>query len=194
MITPENKKTIENLICENPHYKDNEELFDEFLNEIITRLEPSLEILKNQLLPQTYLEKVVKKGILNVLKKHELLSSLVEVGYGILKEISPFWSISKESASHSGSFDIDQKGEISFNIPYPTSTREDKGIITEQLKLLIKNLEKINENEPEKQYLKIFDLKYNKNLSIEEIAKNLGLSVENLSKRLQDMLLKLNEC
>lgn len=180
MITPENKKTIENLICENPHYKDNEELFDEFLNEIITRLEPSLEILKNQLLPQTYLEKVVKKGILNVLKKHELLSKNVE--------------LSNEPEWDALSFDIDQKGEISFNIPYPTSTREDKGIITEQLKLLIKNLEKINENEPEKQYLKIFDLKYNKNLSIEEIAKNLGLSVENLSKRLQDMLLKLNEC
>lgn len=180
MITPENQKIIENLICKTSYYKQNEEFFDEFLNEILTRLEPSLEILKNQLPPQTYLEKVVKKGILSILKKHERLIKPSS------SQKEPDWNVL--------SFDINKKGEISFNISYPISNREDKNIIAEQLKLLIKNLEKINENEPEKQFLKIFELRYNKSLKIEEIAKNLGLSVDTVSKRIKEMLLKLNEC
>ena len=81
------------------------------------------------------------------------------------KEIKPNWNTL--------SFNINKKGEIAFNIPYPASSRENKEIIIEQLKILIKNLEKINENEPEKQFLKIFELKYKENLLIEEIAQKL---------------------
>lgn len=185
MINPEIKKIIENLIYESPHYNGNELLFNEFLNDILARLAPSLEILKDKIPPQSYLEKVTKKGILNVLKKHQLLTS-TKVPDEEKKEIKPNWNTL--------SFNINKKGEIAFNIPYPASSRENKEIIIEQLKILIKNLEKINENEPEKQFLKIFELKYKENLLIEEIAQKLGLSVEVVSRRLQEMLLKLNEC
>jgi hypothetical protein len=62
------------------------------------------------------------------------------------------------------SFNINEKGEFVFNIPYPASEREKLSVIHEQLRIIVNNLYRLNENKPEKQYLKLFELRYNQNL------------------------------
>ena len=91
------------------------------------------------------------------------------------------------------SFNINEKGEIVFNIPYPASEREKLSVIHEQLRLIIHNLYSFNENKPEKQYSKLFELRYNQNLKLSEIAYRLNISESQASQRLFELLAKLND-
>ena len=176
----EHKQLIELSIKRSPHYnKRNEALLDLFCSEIYERIKDTLSILGDKLPPQTYLDKVTQKVILHVLKDQKHLDSKV--------------FDSEIPMENLVSFNINEKGDIVFNIPYPNSDREKLSVIHEQISLIISHLYRINENEPEKQYLKIFELRYNQNLKLSEIAYRLNMNEAQVSQRLFELLAKLND-
>lgn len=179
-IKEEHRELIESTIKKNPHYKGNEELFGVFFDEVFHRVHNTLEVLGDNLPPRTYLEKVVQKSILFVLKDKKRLNTKVFV-----TEESPIENLL--------SFNINSRGETVFNIPYPTSEREKISIIHEQLRIIINNLYRINENESEKKFLRLFELKYNQCLPINDIAHYMELSEAQTSQRIFELLSKLND-
>jgi len=179
-ITAEHKKLIELAIKRSPHYnKRNEDLLDLFCSEIYDKIKDTLSILGDKIPPQSYLDKVTQKVILHVLKEQKHLTSKV---YDIETPMENLIS-----------FNINEKGDIVFNIPYPNSDREKLSVLNEQVGLIINNLYRLNENEPEKQYSKMFELRYNQNLKLSEIAYRLNLTEAQASQRLFELLAKLND-
>ena len=176
----EHKALIELSIKRSPHYnKRNEDLSELFCAEIYDKIKDTLLILGDKIPPQTYLDKITQKVILQVLKDKKRLASKVYDN--------------EFSTENLISFNINEKGEIFFNIPYPASEREKISVIHEQLRLIINNLYSFNENKPEKQYLKLFELRYNQNLKLSEIAYRLNISESQASQRLFELLAKLND-
>lgn len=178
-IKAEHKELIASAIKRNPHYKGNEEFFAAFCDEVFHRVRNTLEILGDKLPPQTYLDKVIQKSILFVLKDKNRLSTKV------FDNESPIENLL--------SFNINEKGQTVFNIPYPNSEREKISIIHEQLRIIINNLYRLNDNEPEKKYLRLFELKYNQNLVLNDIAYYMDLSEAQVSQRLFELLGRLND-
>lgn len=179
-IKAEHKELIELTIKRNPHYNGNEELFSVFYDEVFGRVQNTFEVLGDKLPPQSYLEKVVQKAILHILKDKKRLSTKV------FDNESPI--------ENPLSFNINEQGETVFNIPYPTSEREKFGVIHDQLRIIINNLYRINEHEPEKKYLRLFELKYNQNLESEDLAFRMDLTESQTAQRLFELLGKLNDC
>ncbi len=178
-IKAEQKELIENVIKRNSHYKGNEELFNIFYDEVFHRIRNTLEMLGDKLPPQSYLEKVVQKSILFVLKDKKRLSTKV------FDDESPIENLL--------SFNIDAKGDIIFNIPYPTSEREKISVVHDQLRIIINNLYRLNENEPEKKFLRLFELKYNQNLKLDDLAYQMDLSEAQTAQRIFELLGKLSD-
>lgn len=179
-MKPEHKELIELSIKRSPHYnKRNEDLLGLFCSEIYAKIKDTLEILGDKLPPQTYLDKVTQKVILHVLKDQKQLSTKAFDNEAPLENLV--------------SFNINEQGEIVFNIPYPNSDREKLSVLHEQIRLIVNNLHSLNENEPEKQYLKIFELRYNQNLKVSEIAYRLNMNEAQVSQRLFELLAKLND-
>jgi RNA polymerase sigma factor (sigma-70 family) len=178
-IQAQHKELIELSVKRSPHFKGNEGLFDAFCDEVYSRIKDTLAVLGDKLPPQTYLDKITQKSILHVLKDKKRLGSGIRDGEAPIE--------------NSLSFNINEKGDMVFEIPYPNSERERASVIHEQLKILINKLYRINEHEPEKQYLKLFDLRYNKNLSVSDLAYKLEITEPQVSQRLFELLAKLNE-
>lgn len=178
-IKAEHKELIELVIKRNPHYKGNEEFFPVFYDEVFHRVRNTFEVLGDKLPPQSYLEKVVQKAILFVLKDKNRLTTKV------FDDESPIENLL--------SFNINEKGEIVFNMPYPTSEREKFSTVHDQLRIIINNLYRMNENEPEKKYLRLFELKYNQNLSLDDLAFRMDLTEAQTAQRLFELLGKLSD-
>jgi len=178
-IKAEHKELIESAIKRNPHYKGNEEFFNAFCDEVFHRVRNTLEVLGENLPPQSYLDKVTQKAILFVLKDKQRL-------------VTKFFD-NESPLENLLSFNINSKGETVFNIPYPNSEREKISVLHEQLRIIINNLYRLNENEPEKKYLRLFELKYNQKLSISDLAYHMDLTEAQTSQRLFELLGKLND-
>lgn len=175
----EYKELIETSIQKNPHLEGNEDLFDDFYAESFRRLQKSMVLLGDKLPPANYIDKVTKTSVLKILKDSSRLHRKKEP-----KKILPILGLI--------SYNINEYGEIVFNIPYPNSERENSSLIYEQLKTLTKNLEKLNENEPEKHFTKFFELKFEKSLKLPEIAIELDISEECAAQRYFELVAKLN--
>lgn len=175
----EYKELIETSIQKNTHLQGNEDLFDDFYSESFNRLKKSMTLLGDKLPPNSYIEKVTATAILKILKDTNRLHRKKE---------------SEKSLPILGliSYNINEYGEIAFNIPYPNSERENSSIVLKQLKTLIGNLEKLNANEPEKHFTRFFELKFEKNLKIPEIALELEISEESAAQRYFELVAKLN--
>lgn len=178
-IKAEHKELIETAIKRCPHYKGNEEFLNIFCEEVYERVQNTLQILGDNLPPQTYLDKVTQKSILHVLKNRQRL------GHRFDSDELPIENLI--------SFNINEKSEIVFNIPYPNSDREKISVIHEQLRVIIDNLHRLNENEPEKQYLRFFELKYHQNLKIPDIAYKMNMTEAQASQRFFELLAKLSD-
>ena len=71
--------------------------------------------------------------------------------------------------------------------------RRTKTGYTPSKEIFKNHLLKINEEEPEKQYLQIYKLRYDKGMTQKEISNELGLSQSEISKRLFNLMKKLKQ-
>lgn len=173
------KELIVTSVQSNPYLPENEDLFEDFCVESYNRLKNTTTLLGESLPPKSYIEKVVNTAILKVLKETDRLKRKK-----VEQKTLPISSLI--------SYNVNEYGEIVFNIPYPTSEREKASLVYEQLKTLTANLEKLNDNEPEKHFIRFFELKYEKGLKMSEIALEMGLSEESAAQRFFELTTKLN--
>ena len=177
MITADKyKEVIENLVTSNRRFAGNEDLYEDFCSEA---LEKSLFILKKA--PSidkvsSYLNRIVSNAMIDVLKA----SGRVTRGADGYKAAAR--TISLENPLDNGFLDIKDPA-ISF---------VDKITHEETLNEIYDCILRFDRLEPEQKFGIIFYMKYVEGKKQKEIASALGISQGEVSKRLFDLMQKIN--
>ena len=85
------------------------------------------------------------------------------------------------------------KIDINYNSVSIQDTPEDYAVKKEILQLIVNSVYEIDEKEPSKNYLKLYDLRYEKGMTQKEIAEELSLSQSEVSKRLFKLMEKVKQ-
>lgn len=176
---------IEKVIRNNRKFANNEDLYDDFFNETCKR---SLLIVKTVTSDDTleaYLRKIATTSILNVLKNEGRLRR-TKSGY-MSTHVQPL-----ETVESSGLPDY-SKIKISYEPIAIQDTPEDVAVKKEILQIIVDSVFEVDEQEPEKQYAKLYDLRYEKGMTQKEIAEELSISQSEVSKRLFKLMEKVKQ-
>ena len=177
-IAQEKIDLIGKIIKNDRKYLNNEDLFEDFLNETCKRSVAIIESIETEATLETYLRRIVTTSIINVLKDS---GRLRRTG----KTYTPTKSVYMDT-SHDYSDVI-----ISYsNIDIP-QTPEDIVIQKELLDFVADTVIGIDKENPDKGYLQMYTLRYDKGMTQAEIAQELGISQSEVSKRLFKLMEKV---
>mgnify|MGYP005758742909 CR=1 FL=1 len=204
------RELIENIIKQNPAYKGNEHLMEQFCAEVYKKSYLLLDSVSNVESLKNYLKKVADTSVLNVIKSsaaknirekinsintqdfdfdiqnansHKQLEDIRNENSTNRHETLPQYSEPQENTEKKISIKNPYEGLIDpreFFPERPTGRLLAKNIIEALLR--------INTKEPAKKFLEIFIMKYVDNLNQTMIARNLKLTRADLSKRYCEMV------
>ncbi|MCM1338846.1 MAG: sigma-70 family RNA polymerase sigma factor [Muribaculaceae bacterium] len=180
-LTQDKIDLISRIIRNDRKYPNNEDLYDDFFNETCKRSVAILGAIESETTLEPYLKRVVTTSIINVLKDSGRLRR-TKSGYMSTKEVVT--SNTEQTVDYS-SIVIDYS---SVNIP---QNPEEIVIQKELLDFVAKTIKQIDSEEPDKNYLHIYTLRYDKGMTQKEISEELGLSQGEISKRLYSLMDKV---
>lgn len=172
---------IEKIIKNDRKFANNEDLYDDFFNETCKRSLLIVQTVSSDVTLEAYLKKIATTSILNVLKNEGRLRRTREA-YVPIQKASIETSIpdySKISVEY-GSVDIQD-------------TPEDLAIKKEILQKIVDAVYEIDRYSPEKNYLKLYMLRYENGMTQKEIAEELNLSQSEVSKRLFKLMNRVKQ-
>ncbi len=179
-IAQEKIDLISKIIKNDRKYPNNEDLFDDFLNETCKRSVSILDAIDSDATLETYLKRVVTTAIINVLKDSGRLRR-THSGYMSTKEVA---------LEHASEIDYSNI-QISYsNVKIPENPEEivlQKEILT----FVADTIKNIHNEYPDKNYMDIYIMRYDKGMTQKEIAEELGLSQSEISKRLYKLMEKV---
>ncbi len=179
---------IERIIKNDRKFANNEDLYDDFFNETCKRSLNIVKTITSDATLEAYLKKIATTSILNVLKDSGRLRRTKD-GFTPTKEIS----IEQIHEEKQESGNIYATAKIIYEPADIKDTPEDTLLKKEILQHVINSLEKINNEDPDKNYLQIFKLRYDNGMTQKEIAEDLNLSQSEVSKRLFKLMEKIKQ-
>ena len=179
---------IEKIIKNDRKFANNEDLYDDFFNETCKRSLNIVKTITSDATLEAYLKKIATTSILNVLKDSGRLRRTKD-GFTPTKEIS----IEQIHEEKQESGNIYATAKIIYEPADIKDTPEDTLLKKEILQHVINSLEKINNEDPDKNYLQIFKLRYDNGMTQKEIAEDLNLSQSEVSKRLFKLMEKIKQ-
>ena len=183
-LTQDKIDLIGRIIKNDRKYPNNEDLYDDFFNEACRRSNSILSAIEDEATLESYLKRVISTSIINVLKDSGRLRRS-KTGYMSTKEVVYESNKVEEVVTNYSKYDINYG-----NIKIP-ETPEEVAIQREVLDLVIQTVKKIDNQAPDKQYLEIYSMRYNKGMIQKEISAELGISQSEVSKRLYALLDKV---
>lgn len=185
-LTQDKLNLIERIIKNDRKFANNEDLYEDFFNEMCKRSMPIVNTITSDATLEAYLRKIATTSILNVLKDSGRLRRTRE-GFTPTNEVSL-------DAAQQTSDDVNYSNVV---ISYPhadyANNPEDIAVEKEILQKIIDSVYLINEAEPDKLYLRIYKLRYDEGMTQKEIASELNLSQSEISKRLFKLMEKVKE-
>ena len=180
-IAQEKIDLISKIIKNDRKYPNNEDLFDDFLNETCKRSVSILDAINSNATLETYLKRVVTTSIINVLKDS-----------GRLRRTHSGYMSTKEVALEHAPAAVDYTNiEINYsNIKIPENP-EDIVLQKEILTFVADTIKSIHNEYPDKNYMDIYIMRYDKGMTQKEIAEELGISQSEVSKRLYKLMEKV---
>lgn len=180
----EQRDLIERLIKSNNKYFGNEDLLEDFCSETYKRSHSLFESVDIKDI-ENYIAKVANTAILNVLKDNGRVRRRKE-SYVSTKEIliNPIPSKPKDEESVSYENPNVIQSDFVYEIADPKDSFEEKIVRKDLLQKVVDIVLVAQKNNPSKEYLKIFYLRYVKELKQKEIASEINLSQSEVSKRL----------
>lgn len=174
---------IERIIKTDRKFANNEDLYEDFFNETCKRSVNIVKTITSDATLEAYLKKIATTSILNVLKDSGRLRR-TRAGF------TPTGEVSLDAQEISNSY---ANAKIVYEPADLSTTPEDELLRKEILQYVINSLKKINKEEPDKNYLQIFKLRYDNGMTQKEIAKVLNLSQSEISKRLFKLMEKVKQ-
>ncbi len=182
-ISLEHRQIIEDIIRKNPRLSGNEDLFEDFCSETIKRSLSVFSSINDVNNLEVYLSKISSSAILEVLRSS-----------GRLKRINKkYQKINEMPISPTGVYNINNDGELVYDIPDDSANFEEKIILQEDIQRIRDIIVQIDMREKAKKYRDIYFLRYIKGLKQAEISKELAISQGEVSKRLIDLVSKIKE-
>lgn len=176
VVTQEYKSLIEKMVISNRRFSGNEDLFEDFCSEALERCLFLLKKTDEIDRIENYLNKLISTAIISVLKSSGRITRNAQ-GY---KTVAP--SISIENPLDDGFLDIKD----------PSINFVEKITAEETLQEVYQLVLKFDSEYPEENFYKLFYMKYVENRKQREIANILGISQGEVSKRLFDLMKKIN--
>ncbi len=176
---------IEKIIRNDRKFVNNEDLYDDFFNETCKRSFLIVNTVTSNETLEAYLRKIVTTSILNVLKSEGRLRR-TRSGYMSTNEVPLESSVTETVPDYS-------KIQISYGPVEIQETPEDIVIKKDILQKIVDSVNKIDEEDPQKDYYKLYYLRYEKGMTQNEIAGELNLSQSEVSKRLFRLLDKVKQ-
>lgn len=174
VLTQEYRELIEEIIKKNPRYKGNEDLAEDFCSETFKRTYNLISSIKDKSNIDMYLHKVASSAILEVLRSAGRLTRTRD-GYKKRVEIS---------LTRDNNYPKDEQGYLAIEIQDPFVNVEEEIIENEEINQIKDYVILLNKKYPEKEYLKLFNLRYYQEKTQLQIAEELDLSQSEVSKRL----------
>ena len=181
-IEQEKLDLIRKIILSDKKYVDHEDLFDDFFNEAYKRSFLMLKTVKNESSLELYLKKIVTTSILTVLKDSGIVRRTKE-GFVSTEETS-LDEIISIPIPHNKYSNV----SINYDVVDLSDGPEEITIKKETLQTLIDTISIIHNNNPSKQYMQLYQLRYIKGLKQKQIAQDLNLSQSEVSKRLLELM------
>lgn len=179
----EQRNLIEKLVKSNNKFRGNEDLLEDFCSETYKRSYSLLDTIDANSI-EAYIAKVVNTAILNVLKENGRVRRR-ENKYVSTREllISPVpakpQNLEVQEAENTSAF--------VYEIADPKDSFEEKIVRKDILQKIVDIVLVAQKNDPAKEYLKIFYLRYVKELKQKEIAQEINISQAEVSKRLVEI-------
>lgn len=186
-LTQEKLNLIERIIKNDRKFANNEDLYDDFFSEMCKRSMPIVNTITSDVTLEAYLRKIATTSILNVLKDSGRLRRTRD-GFTQVNEVS-LEAHSPQNSSQENYSDV----QISYPVVDYDSNPEDIAVQKEILQKIVDAIYLINEAEPDKQYLRIYKLRYDEGMTQKEIASEMSLSQSEISKRLFKLMEKVKE-
>lgn len=177
---------IEKLIKNDKKFANNEDLYDDFFNETCKRSLLIVKTVTSDATLEAYLRKIATTSILNVLKDSGRLRR-TRSGFTSTGEL-PLETVTKTDNGIEYS-----SAKISYSSVKIQESPEDVVLKKEILQKVIDIVNEIDETEPDKKYLNIYNLRFESGMTQKEIAENLGLSQSEVSKRLFKLMGKVKQ-
>lgn len=174
---------IKKIITSDKKYVDNEDLFDDFFNETYKRSFLIMKSVKNEISLEAYLRKIVTTSIINVLKDSGRLRRTGE-GFAPVKEKSLDELVSPQPQIQGKYANVN----VNYDIIDLSDGPEEVVIKKEVLQKLVDSVSIAHTNNPAKQYMQLYELRYVKGLKQKQIAEELNLSQGEVSKRLLELI------
>lgn len=172
---------ISRIIKNDRKYPNNEDLYDDFFNETYRRSVAIINAVESESTLETYIKRVATTSIINVLKDS-----------GRLRRTRNGYMSSREVALETNDIDYSEISISYANINVPENP-EEIVIQKEILEFVADTIKKIDEEDPDKDYLHIYTLRYDKGMTQKEISEELGLSQSEISKRLYKLMNKVKD-
>lgn len=176
---------IEKIIRNDRKFANNEDLFDDFLNETCKRSLVVIQTVTSDATLEAYLRKIATTSILNVLKSEGRLRR-TRKGYSSIQEI-PFEPVIEPASTDYSTV------EVKYITADILQTPEDLAVKKEVLQQILDAVYDINDENLDKRYLDLYNLRYEKGLTQKEIAQELNLSQSEVSKRLFRLMEKVKQ-
>lgn len=170
---------ISRIIKNDRKYPNNEDLYDDFFNETCKRSVAIINAVESETTLETYIKRVATTSIINVLKDS-----------GRLRRTRSGYMSSRDVALDTDNVDYTDVA-ISYSAVKIPQNPEEIVIQKEILEFVADTIRKIDEEEPDKDYLHIYTLRYDKGMTQKEISEELGLSQSEISKRLYKLMNKV---
>ena len=189
------RELIEKLVKNNNKFSGNEDLFEDFCSETFKRSYSLFQTLDEDHL-ESYISKVVNTAILTVLKESGRVRRR-DNKYVSTNEVplsaspAPKEEPSAPAAQTAETPVVVENSAgsslVIYDIADPKASFEEKLVRKDLLQKVVDIVLVAQKNQPEKEYLKIFYLRYVREMKQKEIAKETNLSQSEISKRLLDI-------
>lgn len=180
---------IKKIIKTDRKYSNNEDLFDDFFNESYKRSFLIVKSVENEAALESYLKKIVTTSIVTVLKDSGRVRRTKEGFVPVIEE-------SIEQVINSNVSNVPNKYsnvQINYDIVDLKDGPEEIVIKKETLQTVIDAISVAHFNNPAKEFMKLYELRYVKGLKQKQIAKELNLSQSEVSKRLLELMEQVKE-
>lgn len=172
---------IEKIIKNDRKFTNNEDLYDDFFNETCKRSLLIVKTVTSEATLEAYLRKIATTSILNVLKNEGRLR----------RTRSGFMSTQNVPIETTSSLTDYSKVTITYEPVDIQDTPEDLAVKKDILQKIVDIVYEINQDAPDKNYLRLYNLRYADGLTQKEIAQELNLSQSEVSKRLFKLMDKV---
>ena len=176
----EYRELIEKLVAKAPGVKSNQDLIPEMIEESLKRAGSFLES-STEGNSEIYVKKIVNAAVIDIIKSADKIRAEKDKK---AQETKEFQEVSLK-------YETDKQGKIIYSAEIPEEKCE-AGLSDEQINAVKERIRNLDSEAPEREYKRIFELRYLRGMDYVKSAKKLDMREEEVLKTLRELFKEVN--